>query len=226
MERVIIDKRSFFITVFELLLKRFGPQHWWPGDSLFEIMVGAILTQNTAWSNVEKAIANLKAFKVLNPHTMYALSREELASLIRPSGFYNQKEQRLRDFLRLLVEEFSGDPEEMAKASGPWLRNKLLKISGIGPETADSILLYALEKPFFVVDAYTKRVLERMGVVEGGLGYHPIQRLFMNHLPGDVALFNEYHALFVELGKVFCKKKAPQCSMCPLSPFCSYGVEA
>ncbi len=212
--------RHLLVTAFELTLRRFGPQHWWPGDTPFEVMVGAILTQNTAWSNVERAIGNLKGAGVLSPERMMDLKPEELAELIRPSGFYNLKAKRLRELLKLLVEEFSGDPQVMAESPGHTLRPILLGIRGVGPETADSILLYALGKPFFVVDAYTKRILLRMGIGRSEWDYHQIQRLFMENLPADPALYNEFHALLVVTAKHHCRKRVALCASCPLAGLC------
>ncbi len=217
--------KHLLLTAFELMLKGLGPQHWWPGESPFEVMVGAVLTQNTSWSNVERAIANLKGAGVLSPVEMSSLPPEKLAKLIRPSGFYNLKEKRLRALLSLLVGEFCGNIETMRAIPGHRLRPLLLGIPGIGPETADSILLYALEKPFFVVDAYTKRILERMGIMEEDAPYSHVQRLFMENLPASTELYNEFHALLVVLGKELCKKNRPTCHNCPLSPLCSKGVE-
>jgi endonuclease-3 related protein len=167
-------------------LKDLGPQSWWPGETPFEVCVGAILTQNTAWTNVEKAIANLKARGVLDPVTMYALPPVELAQLIRPAGYFNIKTKRLRNFLKFLIDDYAGDLERMKEERTDSLREKLLAVRGIGPETADSILLYALEKPVFVVDAYTKRIFSRHAVLAEEADYHDIQDHFTRHLDGEV----------------------------------------
>lgn len=196
-------------------LKDLGPQSWWPGETPFEVCVGAILTQNTAWTNVEKAIANLKARGVLNPVTMYALPPVELAQLIRPAGYFNIKTKRLRNFLKFLIDDYAGDLERMKEERTESLREKLLAVRGIGPETADSILLYALEKPVFVVDAYTKRIFSRHAVLAEEADYHDIQDHFVRHLDGDVRTFNEFHALIVHVGKKWCRPRNPDCENCP-----------
>lgn len=202
---------------YKKLSRHFGPQNWWPGDTPFEIAIGAILTQNTNWNNVENAIRHLKNRGVLSPHRIYRLSLQELASLIRPAGYFNVKARRLRFFLEFLMNEYSGKMENMAQDELNKLRAKLLRIHGIGPETADSILLYALEQPVFVIDAYTKRILSRHGILSSEKSYDEFQELFHTALEGDVRLFNEYHALFVRAGKAFCRKRNPLCSKCPLN---------
>jgi endonuclease-3 related protein len=200
---------------FKKALKDLGPQHWWPGETPFEVAVGAILTQNTAWRNVEKAIANLKARGVLDPFKLHALPPAELATLIRPAGYFNIKTKRLKSFLKFLIEEYEGDLERMKSDGTETLREKLLAVRGIGPETADSILLYALEKPVFVVDAYTKRIFLRHEVVGEEADYHEVQEYFLRHLPTDVKTFNELHALIVNVGKNWCRPKQPDCEHCP-----------
>ena len=206
---------NLLVEIFDKLLKVFGPRHWWPGDTPFEIMVGAILTQNTSWINVEKAIQRLKEEQVLTASGIHQLKKSELASLIRSSGFFRIKADRLKALVRFLLEEYEGKLVKMEKESLGTLREKLLSVKGIGPETADSILLYALGKPIFVVDAYTKRILSRHGMIPGNASYSEIQDLFMDNLPLDKELFNEYHALLVHLGKTVCKKN-PKCDICPL----------
>ena len=203
------------MEIFDKLLKAFGPRHWWPGESPFEVMVGAILTQNTSWKNVEKAIQKLKTKRVLTPEGIYRLKTSDLASLIRSSGFYRIKAYRLKSFVDFLFEEFEGKIERMKKEPFEGLRKRLLEVKGIGQETADSILLYALQKPMFVVDAYTRRVLSRHGMISDRASYEEVQKLFMRHLPPDEKLFNEYHALIVHVGKSVCKK-TPKCDICPL----------
>jgi endonuclease-3 related protein len=178
-------------------------------------MVGAILTQNTSWKNVEKAIGHLREKGVLSSAGIHRLKKSKLTSLIKSSGYYRIKADRLKAFVSFLFEEYGGDVEKMRKEELEKLRQKLLEVRGIGPETADSILLYGLKKPIFVVDAYTKRILSRHGVISGEASYEEIQYLFMNHLPLDERLFNEYHALLVHLGKTVCKK-IPRCDSCPL----------
>ena len=208
--------KKSLLDIYKILYREFGPQHWWPGETPFEVIVGAILTQNTAWGNVTKAIDNLKKEGYLMPESLYSLSMPKLARLIRPSGYYNIKANRLKEFLNFLFNEYNGSLEKMFKTNLPKLREKLLKINGIGPETADSILLYAGNYPIFVIDAYTKRILQRHNIITDGIAYHPLQRLFMDNLPEDVNLFNEYHALIVKTAKDFCKKK-PLCDVCPLN---------
>jgi endonuclease-3 related protein len=197
------------------LHREFGPRHWWPAETPFEVIVGAILTQNTAWSNVEKAIGNLKRTKLLDPSSLARVRQDRLARLIRPAGYYNIKAKRLKNFTKLLSTEFKNDLEKLLRLPAKRLRAKLLCVNGIGPETADSILLYAANKPIFVIDAYTKRVLSRHKVVRDDATYDQMQTLFMENLPNRTKLFNEYHALLVQLAKEYCRKK-PRCGSCPL----------
>lgn len=215
----MVDKeiRRQLKAIYQVLFRAYGPQHWWPADTPFEVIVGAVLTQNTAWANVEKAIANLKREKLLTtPSRMYNVEPEKLASLIRPSGHYNIKTKRLRNLLSFIHTCYSGSLKKMFATDPVALRQHMLEVNGIGPETADSILLYAGGKPFFVVDAYTKRIFSRKGLVTGDADYHEIQRLFMDNLPRDTLFYNEYHALIVKLGKENCRKKRPICNGCPL----------
>jgi len=207
--------RNILLDIYNTLYKSFGPQRWWPGETPFEVAVGAILTQNTNWGNVEKAINNLKKHKVLNARLLLGMPHERLAALIKPAGYFNVKTKRLKEFLSFLVNHYKGGMERMKTGDVHALRHDLLNVKGIGPETADSILLYALEKPVFVIDAYTKRVLSRHKIVPEDATYHELQDLFHNNLPADVRLFNEYHALFVMVGKHYCKPK-PRCEECPL----------
>lgn len=203
------------MKIYHTLYRAYGPMHWWPGETPFEVMVGAILTQNTSWRNVEKAIQNLKARKMLHVRGIHQLKKSQLASLIRSSGYFRIKADRLKAFVNFLVDHYSGNLGKMRKEGLNILRQKLLRIRGIGPETADSILLYGLGKPVFVVDAYTKRILSRHGILSERASYEEVQRLFMDHLPHDKRLFNEYHALLVHLGKTLCKK-TPRCDRCPI----------
>ncbi|MCX5712044.1 MAG: endonuclease III domain-containing protein [Candidatus Omnitrophica bacterium] len=203
--------------IYKSLFASFGRQYWWPADSAFEVMVGAILTQNTNWANVEKAIKNLKKHKALAAEKLRKISVGRLALLIRPAGYYNIKAARLKNFVRFLFQRYAGDIKKMRKAETGSLRQELLSVIGIGPETADSILLYALDKPVFVVDAYTKRILSRHKIVKSDAEYAQIQDLFMRNLEKDARLFNEYHALLVKLGKDHCLKNKQKCSTCPLS---------
>lgn len=200
------------------LLDRYGPLHWWPAETPFEVVVGAVLTQNTAWANVEKAIENLKAAGVLDPASLRRLPLETLEQLIRPSGTYSVKARRLKALLDWLGDDWrarlQGDLEQV--------RVGLLQVPGVGPETADAILLYAAGRPSFVVDAYTRRILSRLGLALQPPGYEAIRRFFMDRLPHDAPLFNEVHAQFVQLGKDYCRK-APRCGACPLLEMCPTG---
>jgi endonuclease-3 related protein len=203
------------LTIYDTLLRFFGEQGWWPADTPFEVMVGAVLTQNTAWRNVERAIANLKEEDVLTHLALRRIDEARLAELIRPAGYYNVKAKRLKSLIAFLDRGYGGDLMKMFSEPLSSLREEILTVKGIGPETADSILLYAGEKPIFVVDAYTKRILSRHGMITDDASYGDIQGLFMRSLPQDVSLYKEYHALFVQLAKTFCKTK-PHCSECPL----------
>ena len=202
-------------SIYRKLFSFYGPRGWWPGDSPFEVAVGAILTQNTNWSNVEKAIGNLKLHDVLGAESLNEMPDQRLAQLIRPAGYYNIKTKRLKAFLRFLMDEYGGDMARMAGTPTDRLRRDLLAINGIGKETADSILLYALERPVFVIDAYTKRVMSRHGIMDAAASYDEYQDLFHSSLDSDTVLFNEYHALIVNVGKEFCKPQ-PRCNGCPL----------
>ncbi len=201
--------------IYNKLFKAFGPQNWWPAETTFEVIVGAILTQNTAWVNVEKAINHLKKEKVLTPLALKKVPLKRLALLIKPSGYYNQKAKKLKNFIDFLYKEYQGSLSKMFREETFTLRKKLLKIKGIGPETADSILLYAGNKPIFVIDAYTRRVLLHHHLIEGKLDYSSLQKIFMQNLEHHPQLFNEYHALLVRLGKEFCRA-TPKCKDCPL----------
>ncbi|UFS71812.1 endonuclease III domain-containing protein [Geomonas sp. RF6] len=203
------------MEIFELLLARYGALHWWPAETPFEVCVGAILTQNTNWNNVEKALANLKGEGVLTVAGLWELPVERLAELIRPAGFFRIKSQRLKDFLGYLVEGYHGSLDLMFDRDWRSLRNELLGVRGIGRETCDSILLYAGEKPSFVVDAYTRRLFSRLGLISEKDDYETVRSFFMDALPEETELFNEYHALIVEHSKQHCRKK-PLCEGCPL----------
>ncbi len=203
--------------IFDLLYDFFGPQHWWPGETPFEIMVGAVLVQNTNWSNVEKAINNLKRSGLLSFDIMEAMPPEQLAEIIRPCGYFNLKTQRLHNLFSLIRNRYEGEVDFLLAEDQYAMREALLSVKGIGPETADSIVLYAGQKPAFVVDAYTHRVMSRHALVdEEEASYEAIQEMFVCSLPEDTKLFNEYHALLVRVGKEFCKKSKPQCEGCPL----------
>ena len=203
------------IKIYQKLYSSIGPRHWWPGDSPFEVIIGAILTQNTSWKNVEIAIRALKEKNLLDPLKLFNVGDRLLANTIKSSGFFNIKAKRIKTFMRFLFENYQGSLKKMFSESLTPLREKLLKINGIGPETADSILLYAGGKPIFVVDAYTKRILARHNLISKTASYSEIQELFMENLKKDAGMFNEYHALLVYTGKYFCKK-TPNCENCPM----------
>jgi endonuclease-3 related protein len=203
------------LEIYDRLERHFGNLHWWPADSPFEVVVGAILTQNTAWRNVTYAIENLKKADLLHPQGIYETPLDNLAVLIRASGYYHVKARRLAAFVQFLTEEYYGILDNMFAQDYWLLRSKLLQIHGIGEETADSILLYAGAKPVFVIDAYTRRILERHGLLSGKERYTDIQALFMTNLPTSTSLFNQYHALLVNTGKTFCGTDK-RCADCPL----------
>ncbi len=204
------------LEIYQKLLTRFGPQHWWPAQEPFEVIVGAILTQSTAWTNVEKAIVNIKAARKLSPEALRRLSEEELAWLIHPCGYYNVKARRLKSFVKWFGEQYDDSLIRLFSNDTDKLRNQLLRVFGIGEETADSIILYAGNKPVFVIDAYTRRVTDRLGLSPEDKSYHAYQALFSDNLPHDTSLFNEYHALLVRLGKESCRK-LPLCKVCCLN---------
>ena len=208
---------SLLLNVYERLFASFGPQHWWPGESPFEVMVGAVLVQNTAWKNVERAIANLRDAGLMDVRSLCAISVEELAELIRPAGYYQVKARRLRCLLEFVVDHYGGSLDAMFETDVATLREQLLAVHGIGPETADAILLYAGGLPTFVVDTYTHRVLARHGWIGYEALYDEIKDYFESALPQDPALYNEYHALLVRLGKDYCRKTGPKCDECPLA---------
>ncbi len=203
--------------IYDKLFSAFGPQHWWPGDTPFEVIVGAILTQNTSWKNVSVSIQNLKRNRVLSPRKLYNLPLAKLGLLIKSSGYYNLKAKRLKNFLKILFSEYNGNLNKMLNQEERTLREFLLNISGIGPETADSIVLYAAGKLSFVVDAYTRRIFSRHKLIKEDMSYDEIKEFFERNLSPDVGLYNEYHALIVKLGKDFCLKKNPKCSLCPIN---------
>jgi endonuclease-3 related protein len=214
------NTRSALLKIYEELYGTFGPQHWWPGDTPFEVAVGAILTQNTSWSNVERAIINLKKEKLLNARRIYGLDKGRLARLIRPAGYFNVKAERLKSFVRFLMKQYGGSMKKMMKEDINSIREELLGVHGVGPETADSIILYALDKSVFVIDAYTKRVLSRHGIGQQDESYERFQKLFHDAFDADdsqTQLFNEFHALFVAVGKTYCKPREPLCDKCPLN---------
>jgi endonuclease-3 related protein len=206
---------------YNALFRALGPQNWWPARTAFEVIVGAILTQNTAWANVEKAITNLRRERLLTPASLERVPQIKLARLIRSSGYFRQKAKKLKAFVKFLRCEYGGSLARMFRAPTAQLREKLLAVHGIGPETADSILLYAGRHPVFVVDAYTKRIFTRHGLVTEKAGYEELRALFENTLSRDVQLYNEFHGLIVMTGKHWCRTKNPLCHACPLQRFLS-----
>ncbi|MCD6459871.1 endonuclease III domain-containing protein [bacterium] len=198
-----------------MMLNHFGNLNWWPGETEFEIIIGAVLTQNTSWTNVEKSISLIKEKNLMSPQALYALSIETLSELVRSSGYFNQKAKKIKHFLQFFNDSYSFDIEKMKKVPLDVMRKQLLGLHGIGPETADSILLYALSKPVFVVDAYTKRIFSRHGFINQNASYDDVQIFFEKFLNKDISLYNQYHALIVNTGKYFCTKK-PKCQLCPL----------
>lgn len=203
--------------LYQRLYDHFGPQHWWPGDTPFEVMLGAVLTQNTNWANVEKAIDNLKRVDLLSYSRLAELPGGLLAEYIRPAGYYNIKAGRLRNLFALIRDRYEGSVEALLAEETGELRQALLSVKGIGRETADSIVLYAAGRPVFVVDAYTYRILLRHDLIGEEAGYDEIQELFMDNLDSDASLYNEFHALLVCAGKEYCRKSAPRCQGCPLN---------
>ena len=203
---------------FDALLAHYGPPKWWPAETPFEVMVGAILTQNTAWKNVEKALRNLKTYDLLEARKIHELDQDTLALAIKPAGTYNQKAARLKGFVAWFLERFGGDLERMKQVPAERLREELLEVKGIGPDTADAILLYALGMPSFVVDTYAHRVLTRHELALDEATYDDLKEYFEKNLPRDAALYNDFHALIVSVGKEFCRPKA-RCEECPLKRF-------
>ncbi|MBI2918212.1 MAG: endonuclease III domain-containing protein [Chloroflexi bacterium] len=212
------------LDVYQRLYAFYGPQHWWPGDTPFEVIIGAILTQSAAWVNVEKAINNLKAAGALTPTALRAISLEELASLVYPSGYYRAKARKVKAFVQYLGERYSDSLDALFQGEVASLRRELLSVYGIGEETADSILLYAGGKPVFVVDAYTRRIMSRLGLSPPQDTYAHYQAMFHDNLPPDPGLFNEYHALLVQHGKTRCHRRDPLSGGCPLRDMCLYAA--
>jgi len=209
--------------LYHTLLAYYGPQHWWPAETPFEVIIGAILTQSTAWRNVEQAIQNLKRAGALSPAELAARPESELAALIRPAGYFNAKARKIKAFVHHLMTVHGGRLESLFDQDVPSLRRELLGLHGIGPETADCIILYAAGQPSFVIDAYTRRILERLGLISNARAdYTALQALFTSHLPRDTALYQEYHALLVRHGKELCRR-IPRCGNCPLAATCALG---
>jgi len=202
--------------VYQVLRSAYGHQQWWPGETPYEVIVGAVLTQNTAWLNVEKALARLKEADALTPEAMRPMTRAKLAALIRSAGYHNVKADRLKNFLAFFYREYKGEIRLMSKERGSVLRRKLLEVKGIGPETADSILLYAAGKPFFVIDAYTRRIFSRHGLVPNMDSYAAWQTLFQGAVPSSRAIYNDFHAQIVNLAKRHCRASRTLCETCPL----------
>lgn len=207
---------ELLMLYYQRLYDHFGPQNWWPGDTKIEICVGAILTQNTNWNNVAKAIKNLKNAEVLTLPALYNIPIHNLAELIRPAGYFNVKAKRLKNFIHFVWDRHGQSLDNMFQLETEELRQELLSVKGIGPETADSILLYGGNKPTFVIDAYTMRILRRHDIIDEDCQYEQARMLFMDNLPMEVSLYNEYHALLVALGKHFCRPRKPKCESCPL----------
>ena len=207
--------------IYDRLLAAYGPSDWWPGDSAFEIMVGAVLTQNTAWANVEKAIANLRNANLLSPQAIIDTRSTRLAKLIRPSGYFNVKTKRLRALCHWVIDQ--GGIDNIDRLSTGDLRAALLEVHGVGPETADDILLYAFRHPVFVIDTYTRRIFSRLGSITGTEDYEVLRKSFEVALGEDTSLYSEYHALIVRHAKDACRKK-PLCQGCCLARVCSYGA--
>lgn len=218
-----VSRRMRLLKIYFLLFKRFGHRKWWPGETPFEVMVGAILTQNTNWANVEKAISELKRRRLLSPIALASLPNPTLEKAIRSSGYFRQKAERVKGFSQFLCGRYGCDLDGMFSRPVGELREELLSLKGIGPETADSILLYAGRKPVFVVDAYTKRIFSRAGFIRGDEGYEEVRAFFEKNLPRKVALFNDFHAQIVELGKNYCLKNEPRCGHCPILSECRFG---
>ena len=222
---MVVTLEERLMDVYHRLYQRYGPQHWWPGDGAFEVIIGAILTQSASWTNVDKALDNLKAQGLLEPAALRAVPLDELASLIRPSVYFNAKALKIKAFVEYLGERYNDDLEALFQRDVHILRPELLSIYGIGEETADDILLYAAGKPVFVMDAYTRRILGRLEVTPAQDKYASYQALFMDNLAHDAPLFNEYHALLDRHGVDTCRKREPLCGECCLLDVCPTGVQ-
>jgi endonuclease-3 related protein len=212
----VVPTTGELLRYYEAMSGALGPMRWWPAQTPFEMVVGAILTQSTAWGNVERAIANLRSARVLTPSAMLRVRTSRLAALVRPSGYFRQKAKKLKAFVRFLQTGYGSSLKRMFLTPTSELREKLLSVHGIGPETADSILLYAGNHPVFVVDAYTHRILGRHGITDGKPDYEKVRAFIETSIPRQPELFNEFHALLVNTGKNWCRKSAPRCEECPL----------
>ncbi|MGI6453507.1 MAG: endonuclease III domain-containing protein [Syntrophomonadaceae bacterium] len=208
------------MEIYHALLNHFGHRNWWPGDTRMEIMLGAILTQAVSWKNVERAIANIKERDLLDLAKLKTVDQEELAELIKPALYHRQKARKIKELINFIVTNYEGNLDSMFKEPLGTLRDQLLQVWGIGPETADSILLYAGGKRVFVVDAYTRRVFYRLGLVEEDITYAELQQLMETHLPPQIEIYNDYHAQIVALGASYCKKNKPLCNKCPIAAWC------
>jgi endonuclease-3 related protein len=211
-----IFKHDKLEQIFNILLNTYGPQNWWPGETQLEICIGAILTQNTNWQNASRAISNLIDADSLDIEAIHKIPTAELAELIRPSGYYNQKALKLKRFANFIIENLDGDFDNAMDIPTEILRKQLLEVKGIGPETADDMLLYAFDRPVFVVDAYTFRILFRHGIIEDNFTYNEIADVFHCGIEPDIKIYGEYHGLIVKVGKNYCKKSKPKCAECPL----------
>jgi len=218
-EKIKLKPDNILLSIYYCLYDFFGPLHWWPADEELEVMIGAILTQNTNWQNVSKAIKNIKENNLLHVKTLFEIDEEYLARLIKSCGYYNLKAKRLKNFIAFFFKKYDGSTKKMFEKDCWLLREELLGINGIGPETADSILLYAGEKPVFVVDAYTKRIFQRHKLISKKDRYEQVQSYFMERLPLEEQLYNEFHAQIVMVGKKYCRRNNPNCQDCPLSEY-------
>lgn len=214
------DLRKQLLNIFNSLLEYFGPRHWWPAETPLEVIFGCILTQNVTWKNVEVAISNLKRKNLININKVLSIPSEDLAQLIKTTRYYNQKTSTLKNFCFMLKNKFDGDLDSLFRLDLENLRKILLSLKGIGKETADAIILYAANKPIFVIDAYTIRIFSRIGFFNQNTGYDEAQRFFHHNLPQDLYLYNEYHALIDALGQNICKAKNPNCYLCPINHEC------
>ncbi|MDD2585299.1 MAG: endonuclease III domain-containing protein [Syntrophomonadaceae bacterium] len=214
--------REYLENIYNLLLQHFGPRGWWPGDSQLEIILGAVLTQAVAWKNVEKAIDNLKGADLLNLTRLDAIKEDDLADLIKPALYHRQKAKKIKILITFIYSEYEGDLNVMFKSPLEELRVKLLSVWGIGPETADSILLYAGNYKIFVIDAYTLRIFYRLGLCKEDTAYSEMQDFMHKYVIPEVRIYNEYHALLVALGANYCSKSRPRCNNCPLAKYCKY----
>ncbi len=222
----VVEQHIDLMEVFQRLYNEYGPQHWWPADSQLEVVLGAILTQSAAWGNVEKALSSLKEGGGWSAGALRDVPEEHLAELVRSSGYFNAKARKLKAFISHLWQQHDGDLQAMLSQGGATLREELLSIHGIGDETADDILLYAGEHPYFVIDTYTRRILDRMGIMPDAPTYAGYQRLFHHNLPTDAPLYNEYHALLDRHAKEACRKSLPACQSCCLRDICATGRNA